>query len=71
MSASDDEINQVLRECEERLRSLATEGRLTADALSSFMKLACDVQQGMERRRTPDRREIPRGISDRRHEGPR
>ena len=66
MSSPDDEITQMLRECESRLRSLATEGRLTADALSSFMKLACDVQQGMERRRTADRREMPRQDPDRR-----
>jgi hypothetical protein len=50
-----DEITRVLRDCEERLRGLASEGRLTSDALNAFVRLAATVTDALERRRDGNR----------------
>ena len=49
-SSSSDEINKVLLECEERLRALQAQGRLTADALKAFVELTSKVRREMQRR---------------------
>ena len=49
-SSNSDEINKVLLECEEKLRQLQAEGRLTADALTAFVDLTSKVRQEMARR---------------------
>ena len=70
-----DGITDVLRECEETLRALARQGRLTDAALAAFIRLAHSVEQEMERRRGSDRRREVRSSSstarklDRRSEG--
>ena len=51
-----DEITDVLRECEETLRALARQGRLTDAALAAFTRLAHSVEEEMERRRGRERR---------------
>jgi hypothetical protein len=51
-----DGITDVLRECEETLRALAPQGRLTDAALAAFIRLAHSVEQEMERRRGSERR---------------
>jgi hypothetical protein len=50
-SSSSDEINKVLLECEDRLRVLHAQGRLTGDALTAFVDLTSKVRREMERRR--------------------
>ena len=61
-----DGITDVLRECEETLRALARQGRLTDAALSAFIRLAHSVKQEMERRRGSERRCEVRSTADRR-----
>jgi hypothetical protein len=65
----EDPITTVLRQCEDRLRRLATQGRLTADALSAFVDLSAQVQRDSDRR-TGERRAIPRASGDRRVQDP-
>ena len=66
MSEEHDHITLVLRECEETLRTLATQGRLQDGALSAFLNLASKVAQEMDRRKGADRRVEERGTPDRR-----
>ena len=61
-----DGIADVLRECEETLRALARQGRLTDAALSAFIRLAHSVKHEMERRRGSERRGEVRSNADRR-----
>ena len=61
-----DGITDVLRECEETLRALAPQGRLTDAALAAFIRLAHSVEQEMERRRGSERRREVRSSADRR-----
>ena len=68
MSEGHDQIGVVLRECEETLRTLSAQGRLTVNALSAFADLAARIRQEMERRKQLDRRETSRGTPDRRAE---
>ena len=68
MTNQQDEITKVLKECEETLRVLASQDRLSAGALKAFVQLSTTVKTEMERRRNPDRRETPRGDGDRREE---
>ena len=67
----EDDITRVLRECEATLRTLAEQGRLTADALESFVQLSQRVSEVMERRSNrDDRRQAARPVStDRRAVG--
>lgn len=58
-----DPIDELLRKCEEELRQLRADRRLTRDALPTFRALA----QALERRvGPPDRRHKPRSDVDRR-----
>ena len=66
MADHTDGITDVLRECEETLRALARQGRLTDAALSAFIRLAHSVKQEMERRRSSERRCEVRSNADRR-----
>ena len=66
MEEHTDGITDVLRECEETLRALARQGRLTDAALAAFMRLAHSVEQEMERRRGSERRREVRSSADRR-----
>jgi len=59
-------ITDVLRECEETLRALARQGRLTDAALGAFIRLAHSVEREMERRRGNERRREVRSSADRR-----
>ena len=61
-----DGITDVLRECEETLRALAPQGRLTDAALAAFIRLAHSDEQEMERRRGSERRREVRSSADRR-----
>jgi hypothetical protein len=61
-----DGIADVLRECEETLRALARQGRLTDAALEAFIRLAHNVEREMERRRGDERRREVRSSGDRR-----
>jgi hypothetical protein len=61
-----DEVTRVLRECEQALRHLHAEKRLSADGLRTFMRLSAQVRDEMERRRDGDRRTVPRGTPERR-----
>ena len=61
-----DAITDVLRECEETLRALAVQGRLTDAALAAFIRLAHSVEQEIERRRGSERRREVRSSADRR-----
>ena len=56
-SSTSDEINKVLLECEERLRALQAQGRLTADALKAFVELTSKVRREMQRRGAEPKRE--------------
>lgn len=69
MSDSRDHISAVLRECEETLRMLATQGRLPGYALHAFRDLATRVRQEVERRQQADRRLTRRSSPDRRVAG--
>ena len=66
MERSEDHITAVLRECEERLRGLAAEGRLSEQALAAFIELAGTVAREVDRRYGVDRRRHRRDTSDRR-----
>ena len=66
MSGTNDHILAVLRDCEEKLRTLATDGRLSGNALGAFADLASRIRQEIERRRSGDRRESARLTPDRR-----
>ena len=66
MTNPQDEITKVLRECEQTLRTLAAQNRLSAGALKAFVHLSATVKAEVERRRNPDRRETPRSEGDRR-----
>lgn len=66
MEEHTDGITDVLRECEETLRALARQGRLTDAALAAFIRLAHSVEQEMERRRGSERRREVRSSGDRR-----
>ena len=60
----EDDITRVLRECEATLRTLARQGRLTHDALDSFVQLSQRVSEVMERRSNrDDRRQLPRAVA--------
>ena len=61
-----DAITDVLRECEETLRALARQGRLTDAALAAFIRLAQSVEQEIERRRGSERRREVRSSAERR-----
>jgi hypothetical protein len=61
-----DHITVVLRECEARLRLLASEGRLTTGALAAFMELSATVQRETDRRKGDERRAFARLTADRR-----
>jgi hypothetical protein len=61
-----DNITLVLRECEERLRLLASQGRLTTDALAAFLELSVSVQRETDRRKGTERRAAERGGHHRR-----
>jgi hypothetical protein len=61
-----DNITLVLRECEERLRLLASQGRLTTDALAAFLELSVSVQRETDRRKGAERRAAERGGQHRR-----
>lgn len=61
-----DEITRVLRVCEETLRTLANQNRLSTGALEAFVQLSATVRKEMDRRRNTDRRETPRQGVDRR-----
>ena len=65
MTPLDDPIGDVLRECELRLNSLATDGRLSALALATFVELSARIRSEMERRKG-ERRTMSRGTPDRR-----
>jgi len=60
-----DHITTVLRECEEALRLLATQGRLGSHSLATFMTLSATVRREMERRKG-ERRQAPRSTPERR-----
>jgi hypothetical protein len=65
--AEGDEITDVLRECESRLRTLAKQGRLTPDALQEFVQLSNTVTRAVERRGgTERRRDVRTPSQDRR-----
>ena len=66
MQEHTDGITDVLRECEETLRALARQGRLTEAALGAFIRLAHSVEREMERRRGNERRVEMRSSADRR-----
>ena len=66
MEEYNDGITDVLRECEETLRALARQGRLTEAALGAFIRLAHSVEREMERRRGSERRLQVRSSDDRR-----
>ena len=66
MTNPQDEITTVLRRCEHTLRTLATQGRLTAGALTAFVDLSRQVRRELDRRQTSDRRESRRPSADRR-----
>ena len=66
MTEEHDHITAVLRECEERLRNLASQGRLTSEALSAFVELTAQVQRETERRKGEERRAAQRLGADRR-----
>jgi len=61
-----DTITDVLRQCEQTLRALARQGRLTDAALEAFIRLAQNVEEEMERRRGSERRREGRSTPDRR-----
>ena len=61
-----DEITRVLRVCEDTLRTLAEERRLSDGALGAFVQLSQTVTKEMERRRLGERRHTPRSDLDRR-----
>jgi hypothetical protein len=65
-----DEITRVLRLCEETLRTLSNQNRLSTGALQAFVQLSATVRKEMDRRRNPDRRETPRQGVDRRTRAP-
>ena len=66
MTDEQDQITAVLRECEGRLRLLASQGRLTAGALAAFVELSATVQRETDRRQADDRRAVARLTGDRR-----
>jgi hypothetical protein len=66
VSPAHDEIVGVLKECEQRLRSLTENGRLTEGALNAFVELSRKVRAELERRNNVDRRRTPRNTPDRR-----
>ena len=66
MTEEQDHITVVLRECEERLRDLASRGRLSSEALSAFMELTTQVQRETDRRAGGERRATERLSADRR-----
>ena len=66
MTDEQDHITAVLRECERRLRLLASQGRLTDGALAAFVELSATVQRETDRRRGEERRAAPRVTGDRR-----
>jgi cell division septum initiation protein DivIVA len=61
-----DHITAVLRETEERLRRLASEGRLSAGALAAFVELSSTIQREADRRKGEERRAAARLTEDRR-----
>ena len=65
---SGDPIAAALHECEQRLANLATEGRLSTQALATFVELAAQIRCEMERRKG-ERRSSSRGTPDRRVTG--
>ena len=65
-----DSITDVLRECEQALRELRSQGRLTDGALARFIQLAQSVGREMDRRRQGDRRGVARSTADRRAASP-
>ena len=66
MEEHTDTITDVLRQCEQTLRALARQGRLTDVALEAFIQLAQNVEGEMERRRGTERRGEGRSNPDRR-----
>lgn len=64
-----DEVTTVLLECEETLRTLHQQRRLTAGALKSFSELAARLRGEMDRRQGRDRRANPRTTPERRLQG--
>jgi hypothetical protein len=61
-----DEINILLRECEDTLRVLREQGRLSGAALQAFTVLSANLREELERRRCGDRRTAARKSPDRR-----
>jgi hypothetical protein len=66
LTDQNDPITVVLRECEERLRTLAAQGRLTHGALAAFVELSLRVQFETDRRKGGERRASDRSGTDRR-----
>ena len=66
MEEHTDTITDVLRQCEQTLRALARQGRLTEAALEAFIRLAQSVEGEMDRRRGKERRREERSSADRR-----
>ena len=66
MTSQHDHITVVLRQCEEQLRILASQGRLPNNALAAFGELAGRVRQEIERRQGDERRAVARLHGDRR-----
>lgn len=66
MEEPEDRISQVLAECDETLRTLASQGRLTVEALQAFAALSRSVRSELERRTRGERRAADRSTPDRR-----
>jgi hypothetical protein len=66
VSDEHDHITFVLRRCEERLRDLASQGRLTGNALAAFVELSAQIQRETDRRKGEERRAAVRLGTDRR-----
>ena len=66
MTDEQDHITVILRDCEARLRLLASEGRLTTGALAAFVELSAVVQREADRRKGDERRGTARLSGDRR-----
>jgi hypothetical protein len=64
-----DAVGKLLIECENTLRTLHQQKRLTADALQAFVDLSARVREEIERRRQAERRAAPRPSPDRRATG--